>query len=568
MNKIISELPIYDNNSPKDKVGKINWRSLKNKDIYIMYNNIKYKFHIIDYIKPSRLYFIINEDYNKIFNMNCNGFKQMKFKTCLGFKTSEYKFNIGDIVEDKDNKIKILDLIRTPRNNNERNEKGYKYKCLKCGNIDTITESILYKTKTKCNVCCRYSKKVIKGINDIATTNPELVKYFVNINNAYIYSKGSNKKALIKCPNCGFEKNTIINNLYKNGFSCPKCSDGISYPEKFMMNLLEQLKIHNQLNNFVCQYSKTNNKWCNTYKYDFYFKYNNKEYIIETHGIQHYEENTKFKQTLKEVQENDRNKKELALSNKIKEENYIIIDCRESKLEFIKDNIINSRLNNIFNLNGIDWIKIGQVSEKSLVKEVCDYWNKGIHSTIDIERLINLNRSTISIYLKKGTKLGWCNYNRDIVFNEIGNKLKGGKSSSAKKIILLNNKREFNCIKEGAYFYGFTNNLNRISECCKGKIDYAFKLKNGEPLVWCYYEDYIHMSKEDINIKIKKAFHKKYNNSKKVICIATNKIFDTIKDASNYYECDRTTITKYCKDYYNNDWMYYEDYIKKVNIAS
>ena len=77
---------------------------------------------------------------------------------------------------------------------------------------------------------------------------------------------------------------------------------------------------------------------------------------------------------LKNQQENDKNKYELAINNGIKPSNYIVIDCRYSDLDFIKNNIINSRFNKIFDLSNIDWLKIGQDSEKSIVKEVCDYW--------------------------------------------------------------------------------------------------------------------------------------------------------------------------------------------------
>ena len=120
--------------------------------------------------------------------------------------------------------------------------------------------------------------------------------------------------------------------------------------------------------------------------------------------------------SLQEVQKNDKNKKELAIKNGIKPDNYIVLDCRYSEFEFIKNNIINSRLNEIFDLNNIDWIKIGQDSEKSLVKEVCDYWH--LHNEInnegllikDLSYIFKINPTTISRYLKTGTKIDLCNF--------------------------------------------------------------------------------------------------------------------------------------------------------------
>ena len=74
-------------------------------------------------------------------------------------------------------------------------------------------------------------------------------------------------------------------------------------------------------------------------------------------------------------------------------------------------------MSEIFNLHRVDWIKIGQDSEKSLVKEVCDYWH--IHNdinhegltTTEIGNILNINRGVILSYLKKGSSIGFCNYN-------------------------------------------------------------------------------------------------------------------------------------------------------------
>lgn len=140
-----------------------------------------------------------------------------------------------------------------------------------------------------------------------------MVKYFVNIEDTYMHTYSSNKKVLMKCPDCGYKKEMQIHALYRNGIACPQCGDGISYSEKFIFNLLKQLKNKNKLNNFIWQYKKSNNEWCDKYKYDFYFEKNNEKYIIEVHGLQHYKDNTNFKMSLKEVQENDKNKKNYLL---------------------------------------------------------------------------------------------------------------------------------------------------------------------------------------------------------------------------------------------------------------
>ena len=242
----------------------------------------------------------------------------------------------------------------------------------------------------------------------IYVTNPEMIKYFVNIEDTYKYSYGSHKKVLCKCPICGFEKEIRISSLYKYGFSCPRCSDGISYPEKFMINLLKQLNIK-----FIWQYSKTNKEWCNKYRYDFYFEKDGQEYMIETNGEQHYKDGKGKWGSLKEIQQNDKNKFKLAINNGIKPKNYIVIDCRKSELEWIKNNILNSRLNEIFNLSSVNWNNIGEKSEKSLVKEVCDSWNnkKEEETVTDLQNIFGIWRTNLIKYLKRGTLLGWCIYN-------------------------------------------------------------------------------------------------------------------------------------------------------------
>ena len=63
----------------------------------------------------------------------------------------------------------------------------------------------------------------------------------------------------------------------------------------------------------------------------------------------------------------------------------------------------------------------------------------------------------------------------------------------------------------------------------------------------------------------------------RVICLETEKIFDTMKQAEEYYDCPKTTISKCCRgknkssgellDGTRLHWMYYEDYEKQNNIT-
>ena len=235
-----------------------------------------------------------------------------------------------------------------------------------------------------------------------------MISLGVSEEDAKKYTHGSNKKIIVKCPNCGKEKYARIRDIFNYKSIGCSCGDGISYPEKFVISLLNQLNI-----NYTKEYLS---EWSNNKRYDFYFEYNNRKIIIEVHGEQHYTKSFKSidSKTLEEEQENDKYKKELALNNGI--DTYIELDCRESSLEWIKNSIINSELNKIFNLENINWLKCEEFSLSNRVKEVCDYWH--LHNEInneglllkDLSKIFKLDRHTIRKYLKQGTDLGWCNY--------------------------------------------------------------------------------------------------------------------------------------------------------------
>lgn len=73
----------------------------------------------------------------------------------------------------------------------------------------------------KCAVCTNH--KVLAGINDIATTRKDLIKYFKNKNEITKYTSGSDKIIDVICPKCGYEDKIKIGNLSRFGFSCNGC---------------------------------------------------------------------------------------------------------------------------------------------------------------------------------------------------------------------------------------------------------------------------------------------------------------------------------------------------------
>ena len=335
-------------------------------------------------------------------------------------RTIDFKIKIGQTFQDDKRDITITDR-KYVKDKKGCNWKYYKYKCNGCGfgcgnNWNArdkeykedlwIEESHLLGNKQGCS-CCQGNQIIVKGINDITTTAPEMVRYFTNIEDAYTHSQSSGDKVEVTCPDCGGERKFEINRLHRFGFYCSRCQDKIPYPEKMVFSILEQLNL-----DFKTQLTKTTFEWCDKFRYDFYFELNNDRYILETHGLQHYEiTKRKNAKTLKEEVENDELKKQLALKNGIKKENYIVIDCRYSTLEYIKNNIIISRLATLFNLSQIDWLKCHEFALSSRVKEACELWNSNPELNVtDVAKIMKLSNSSIYNYLKKGDNISLCSY--------------------------------------------------------------------------------------------------------------------------------------------------------------
>jgi ssDNA-binding Zn-finger/Zn-ribbon topoisomerase 1 len=231
----------------------------------------------------------------------------------------------------------------------------------------------------------------------------------VSEEDAKTHTHSSDNNIKVICPECGKEKNKRIADIYSHHSIGCSCYDKIPYPEKFTFSILDQIGI-----DFITQLTKTTFKWCRNKRYDFYFKLNGEDYIIETHGLQHYGEGfstIKGAKTLDEEIENDRLKKELALDNGIKPKNYIVIDCRYSNSDWIKQNILNSRLSELFNLSNVDWLKAEEFTCSNLTKIACEYKkNNPDMTTSEIGNIMGHSYDTIRAWLKKGVKLQWCLY--------------------------------------------------------------------------------------------------------------------------------------------------------------
>lgn len=353
----------------------------------------------------------------------------------------------------------------------------------RCGHEwDAVISSRTGSVNATCPYCS--NQKVLIGYNDMWTTNPELAKLLADSEDGFKYMQTSERKIDWICQECNnVIKGKRIGNIKNRGLFCPSCSDNLSFPEKFMYSLLRVTGI-----DFI--YNETLS-WTNNFRYDFYLpEYN---WIIEVHGKQHYGSGFEALggRTLVEEQENDNAKEQLARENGI--DKYIIIDARIATTTHISLGISTSDLLHLIGKN-VDYVKIGQMANKTLVVEACDLWNSGIRNSCEIAEKMRLERSTISSYLKRGAEIGWCDYcPKEVMQMNMANAI----NTRKRPVVQLD--REGSFIREwiSATEAGRVLMFNRgnIPLVCKGKAKTSYGYK------WIYKEDYDKMIQEGLSHK-------------------------------------------------------------------
>ena len=243
--------------------------------------------------------------------------------------------------------------------------------------------------------CCELRHLVYNKIADVA---PYIMQYLENPQDAYIFSWQSDEKINTKCPICGYVESKTIGGLCRNGFYCPICSDHISIPNKLMYNILTQLNV-----DFIKEVGQANFKWMQRYFYDFYFQTESGQNIlIEMDGGLH--------NRIEEQKQRDVIKNNLAYQHNFK---LIRIDCdyrnaREKSLDYIKANILNSELSSLLCLDNIDWNQCRDAIKNNIMLQICDLWEQHGYGSGDIVKMLNLHRTTVCTYLKRGRDLGLC----------------------------------------------------------------------------------------------------------------------------------------------------------------
>ncbi|MCM3387344.1 zinc-ribbon domain-containing protein [Ureibacillus chungkukjangi] len=408
------------------------------------------------------------------------------------------------------------------------------WKCSKGHEWKTKVETRTKNNGTNCPFCQEHCNQVLIGFNDMWTTNPELASLLANPEDGYKYMQSSSKKLDWECPDCGETvRGKSANNVKKQGINCGICKDNLSIGEKIIYSLLIANK-----HDFVFD---GNFDWSKNRRYDFYLpKYN---IIIELHGLQHYKQTDRASgRTLEEEQENDQYKYEMAVENGI--ESYIVIDCRKSDFNYIKENVLKSELVSLLN---IDEGSFAELSFKSnlLTTMSWNLWNEGL-SVTEIADKLKIYRNTITKYLILGSSLGKCNYNVNLKYENM-----------KKRIVELDFKgnvlKTFNSVKDAERHYE-----KRI------KItNYPFNIgRKANDSIFVYEKEFVDY-KDDLLQEINQY------NFKNNICQLNNdlnlvKLYTNLSEASKENGFEFTNLYAVCNGRRNSAygfrWMYRREY--------
>lgn len=150
---------------------------------------------------------------------------------------------------------------------------------------------------------------------------------------------------------------------------------------------------------------------------------------------------------------------------------------------------------------------------------------------------------------------------------------KRNESYKPTKVVCLNDKKIFDCILDASVYYDVSK-TSISANCSNNIIKYSVRQRNGNSLVFMYYDEYL-KTPEDI---IKKKLNYKYTpkskgvvyNLRKIICTTTNEIFYSFSEVEEKYNLPTANLVKCCKQQRNFcgkigdkklKWMYYEDYL-------
>lgn len=177
--------------------------------------------------------------------------------------------------------------------------------------------------------------------------------------------------------------------------SCPFCSDGFSYPEKFVSCFLKQLN-----EPFITQYSPS---WANKKRYDFYLP--NMNIIVEVDGGLGHGKKTYDNQIDIVGKKIDDYKDSMALDNI----NCVVfrVNADVSSMSHIKKSLLET-FHDIFYMDFINWEECEKFALGSLLIDVCKAFRNKV-SIPNIAKQFSISEKTVKRYLDSGKNIGLCN---------------------------------------------------------------------------------------------------------------------------------------------------------------
>lgn len=374
-------------------------------------------------------------------------------------------------------------------------------------------------------------RNVIK--RSIINTAPWMMEYLVNKEDGYRLSRSSREQVMMQCLRCGHQHVRSPVLLGKYGIACPKCGDGVSYSNKLMFNVLEQL--HTDFQYEISQATQGFEWIPNNYRYDFYFQSDNIAYFLEMDGHYHtFCQKTKHRDAIKNQLAQDHNIQIIRIP--------CDYDNSVHKLTFVKEQIMQSILPSIlcFNEQDVDWQKCDLYANSSLVMKTCELWNDGIRNTLDISEILPICRLTVINYLRIGASLGLCDYDAQVEHNkalQLG-RTQESEEKKCKPIAVYNSFGVTHIFKGATYLsatserlFGqfisrpmITNVCNGLAKSCKGL---TFKYVSKQE-----YEQYF------------KQFGGEINPNNNITCVASTglskpiAIYDGAKIIQVFVSCD------------------------------
>lgn len=333
--------------------------------------------------------------------------------------------------------------------------------------------------RDECPVCRGW--QIYVGFNDIGTTHPNIANLMKNENDRYSHTAYDTDTVDFVCQICGTIKRNKISNVTSKGFSCDVCGDGISYPNKFIYNIMLQLESKNIIQKLKreCKFD-----WCvfdfngetRFGIYDIVFELDNIKYIIEMDGgFGHGNSETDI--SIDDTIYIDNKKDELAIEN-----GYIMIriDCNygcdlTDRYTYIKNNIMNSKLSKIIDLSVVDFDLANKESQKSLVLLVCELYKKE-KSIGKISSKLCISRGTVTKYLNIGRECGMSDYDKTTVL----------KKSVGRKVMCNETREKFDSIVDAANKYVIRRTT--IWSNCNNRSKTG-GVYNGKKITWKYIDN-------------------------------------------------------------------------------